>query len=88
MDRKELLMKRVYELVHELKIPLIDEHVYSNAEFIGSTMTSVVTFAYDDDESVIRGFLGLAEYFHTIVIRKADRFYIVTPDLQFKLEAG
>jgi hypothetical protein len=87
MDRKEQFMKRVYELVHELKIPLIDEHVYSSAEFVESAVTSVVTFTYDDDESVISGFLGLAEYFHTIVIRKGDRFYIVTPDLQFKLKA-
>lgn len=87
MGRKELFMKRVYDIVHEQKIPLIDERVYDRATIAEPNQMSVVTFAFDEDESVIQGFLGLAEYFHTIVIRKDERFYIVTSGLLFKLES-
>lgn len=49
-------------------------------------MTSV-TFAFDKDESIIRGFLSLAQYYHTIVIKKAERFFIPVSDMLLKLES-
>ncbi|MFW9945577.1 MAG: hypothetical protein ACFFDX_01995 [Candidatus Odinarchaeota archaeon] len=42
-------------------------------------------FKFEEDESVIRGFLGLAEYFHTVVIKKGDQFYIPHASILFQL---
>jgi hypothetical protein len=86
MAKEELFIKRVYEIVQELKIPLIDERVYSKVAIQENKPSVSVSFLFEEDESVIRGFLGLAEYFHTVVIKKAKKFYISVPDLIFKLE--
>ena len=83
MAKKELFIKRVYEIVNELKIPLIDERVYDKVA-VGSSSVSV-TFKFEEDESVIRGFLGLAEYFHTVIIKTKDTFIIPHQSMHFKL---
>ncbi|GAH85845.1 unnamed protein product [marine sediment metagenome] len=80
MPKRELFIKRVYEIVNELKIPLIDERVYDKVTFSGAAAIAKVVFKFEEDESVIRGFLGLAEYFHTVVIKTKDQFYIPAPD--------
>lgn len=87
MAKKELFIKRVYEIVNELKIPLVDERVYSKVNFGGNPIASIV-FKFEEDESVIRGFLGLAEYFHTIVIKKKEDFLIPYQSLIFRLESS
>ncbi len=85
MAKKELFIKRVYEIVNELKIPLIDERVYDKVSFnVGSAIAHVI-FKFEEDESVIRGFLGLAEYFHTVVIKQKDMFFIPHGSILFKL---
>jgi len=66
MPKRELFIKRVYEIVNELKIPLIDERVYDKVNFNTGAAIATVIFRFEEDESVIRGFLGLAEYFHTV----------------------
>ena len=85
MAKKELFIKRVYEIVNELKIPLIDERVYHKVEFNEARVTTNVSFRFEEDESVIRGFLGLAEYFHTVVIKKGDQFFIPHASILFQL---
>jgi hypothetical protein len=75
----------VYEIVNELKIPLIDERVYEKANFSTGSAVANVVFKFEEDESVIRGFLGLAEYFHTVVIKVRDQFYIPHATILFKL---
>ena len=85
IPKRELFIKRVYEIVNELKIPLIDERVYEKANFSASSAVANVTFKFEEDESVIRGFLGLAEYFHTVVIKVKDQFYIPHATILFKL---
>ena len=75
----------MYEIVNELKIPLIDERVYDKATFSTGAAIARVVFKFEEDESVIRGFLGLAEYFHTVVIKKKDEFYIPHSALLFRL---
>ena len=84
MAKKELFIKRVYEIVNELKIPLIDERVYEKVT-IGGSPTASVIFKFEEDESVIRGFLGLAEYFHTVVIKRKDEFFIPHSSILFRL---
>ncbi len=85
MPKRELFIKRVYEIVNELKIPLIDERVYDKVTFsTGSAIASVI-FKFEEDESVIRGFLGLAEYFHTVIIKRKDEFFIPHASILFRL---
>ncbi|TFF83763.1 MAG: hypothetical protein EU552_02680 [Promethearchaeota archaeon] len=85
IPKRELFIKRVYEIVNELKIPLIDERVYDKVGFSTSSAIAKVTFKFEEDESVIRGFLGLAEYFHTVVIKKGDQFFIPHASILFQL---
>jgi hypothetical protein len=85
MAKKELFIKRVYEIVNELKIPLIDERVYDQVKFAAGQAIASVIFKFEEDESVIRGFLGLAEYFHTVVIKRRDEFYIPHSSILFRL---
>ena len=65
---------------------MIDERVYSKVQVQEAKPTVSVNFMFEEDESVIRGFLGLAEYFHTVVIKNKEKFLISVPDLLFKLE--
>ena len=85
MAKKELFIKRVFEIVNELKIPLIDERVYEKVNFNAGSSIANVIFKFEEDESVIRGFLGLAEYFHTVVIKRKDEFFIPHSSLLFRL---
>jgi hypothetical protein len=85
--KKELFIKRVYEIVQELKIPLVDERVYDNANIREGRFGSIVEFKFEENESVIRGFLGLAEYYHTIVLKRKDHFYISSGNILFILRA-
>ena len=85
IPKRELFIKRVYEILNELKIPLIDERVYEKANFSTGSAIANVTFKFEEDESVIRGFLGLAEYFHTVVIKVKDQFFIPHATILFKL---
>lgn len=88
MPKKELFIKRVYEIVNELKIPLIDERVYEDVRFSPKNSVATVIFTFEEDESVIRGFLGLAEYFHTVVIKKKDQFFIPQASILFQLQSA
>ena len=53
----------------------------------GKNALAVVIFKFEEDESVIRGFLGLAEYFHSVILKKEDEFYIPHSSILFKLES-
>ncbi len=88
MAKNELFIKRVYEIVNELKIPLIDERVYDKVTFSTKGAIAHIVFKFDEDESVVRGFLGLAEYFHTVIIKNKDFFYIPYDNMLFTLESG
>lgn len=86
MGNSEYFIKRVYELIAELKIPLIDERIYDDVKIKSPAMEIKLNF--EQDESIIRGFLGLAEYFHSIVLKKKDRFYIPQDEILFTLESN
>jgi hypothetical protein len=82
----ELFVKRVFEVINEMKIPLIDERVYDDVKLSAKNGVVHVRFVFKEDESVIRGFLGLAEFFHTIIIKYKDRFFIPHEHKLFVLE--
>ena len=88
MGKSELFIKRVYELINELKIPLIDERIYDDVKFKSKGAISEIKFLFEEDEEVIRGFLGLADYFHTVVIKDKDKFYIPHNRKLFVLESS
>jgi len=76
MNKQENFTKRVYEIVSELKLPLVDDKVQDSAKFKSNNAIVMVKFVFEEDEAVLRGFLSLAEYFHTVIIKKKDKFYI------------
>ncbi len=76
MNKQENFTKRVFEIVSELKLPLVDDKVQDSAKFQSNNAIVMVKFVFEEDESVIRGFLSLAKYFHTVIIKKKDKFYI------------
>ena len=88
LGKDELFVKRVYDLVSELKLPIIDERVYDKSKLSSKKALAYVNFEFDEDESIIRGFLGLAEYFHTIIIKDDDEFYIPHDGMLFHLESS
>ena len=87
MNKQENFTKRVYEIVSELKHPLIDDRVQDNVKFKSNNATLTIKFLFEEDESVIRGFLGLVEYFHNVIIRQKDKFYIPHDHKLFILES-
>jgi len=87
MKDEDVFNKIVYDLVAELKITLIDERVLDNVKFKSNIAISKVKFLYDEDEKIIRGFLGLAEYFHTVVIKDGDKYFIPQEKNLFILES-
>ena len=88
MNKKENFLKRVYEIVSELKLPLIDERVQDNVKFKSNNATVTIKFLFEEDKAVMRGFLGLAEYFHTVIIKQKDKFFIPHDHKLFILESS
>jgi len=76
MNKQENFIKIVYEIASELKLPLIDERVLENATFKLNNTIATVKFLFEEDEAIIGGFLGLVEFFHTVIIKRKDKFYI------------
>jgi hypothetical protein len=87
MAKKELFIKRVHDIVNELKIPMIDKRVYDRVEVQEPRAIMLVRFLFEEDESVIRGFLTLAEYYRTVVVAQKETFYIAHDNILFKLES-
>ncbi|TFF90895.1 MAG: hypothetical protein EU548_00665 [Promethearchaeota archaeon] len=88
MGKPELFIKKVYEYAIDLKIPIVDERVYEKVSFSSKNTVATVTFKFEEAEEVIKGFLGLAEFFHTVAVKKKDKFYIPTDSVLFKLECS
>ena len=87
MSKKEDFISMVYEIVSELKLPLIDERVQDNVKFKSNNATTTIKFTFEQDEAVIRGFLGLAEYIYTVIIKQKETFYIPHDHKLFILES-
>lgn len=87
-DNNEEFIEQVKSIMQELKLPLIDDHVYDDVDITRKEYNTKVVFIQEEDsgESIIRGFLGIAEYYKTIIIQKDDEFYIPTEDILFMLQ--
>jgi hypothetical protein len=86
MNKDENFIKRVYDIVSEMKLPLIDEKVKGNVKFKSNNAITTVKFVFNEDESILRGFLGLAEYFHSVIIKSKNKFFIPDDHKLFILE--
>jgi len=83
---KDAFVKRVYVFVNEMKIPLIDDKKYFKCNIIPQRATVHIVFKYEEGEdSTVKGFLGLADYYHTVVIKVKDSFYIPIGSILFEL---
>ncbi|TXT60014.1 MAG: hypothetical protein BAJALOKI1v1_1330010 [Promethearchaeota archaeon] len=62
--------------------------MYEDVKISAKNGIAHIKFVFEEDESVIRGFLGLAEYFHTVIIKEKDRFFIPHGNMLFMLESA
>lgn len=72
----EAFKRTVYASIQQLEVPCIDEKVYSKIRIKEENVTVQVTFVYVTDPFIIQGFLRLAKYFKSCVIKVQDAFYI------------
>lgn len=86
MEKPELYQRTIKELAHELKIPLINESMRDKLKTNKSKAIMSLKFKFSEDISVIKGFLGLADYYHSIVLQDDDTFYIPVDNTLFILE--
>jgi hypothetical protein len=84
----EFFISRTKEIIKEMEIPLIDEQIYEDVSSKTKNALATVIFTFEEDEAVIRGFLGLADYFHTVVIKDEDEFYIPHSSILFILKTS
>ncbi|MFX1357525.1 MAG: hypothetical protein ACFFA8_09575 [Promethearchaeota archaeon] len=88
MTKSEEFIQKTYDVASELKIPLFDDTIHNKVKLNSNKAITSIKFVYDTDEAIIRGFLGLADYFHSIIIREKDKFYIPNGKQLFSLEAA
>jgi hypothetical protein len=88
IPESEFFVNRVKEIIREMEIPLIDEQIYEDVSSKSKNALATVIFTFEEDEAVIRGFLGLADYFHTVVIKDEDVFYIPHSSILFILKTS
>lgn len=81
----EILIKNVMELANEAKIPVIDGNVYEKFKAKTKNALVEVDFEFKEDLDLIRSFIGLADYFKTLIIEDEDEFYIPHENMIFIL---
>ena len=88
MTDNQDLLETVNKIITEQKIPLIHEKIYDKFKINKNNLLSFIKFAYNNDESIIQGFLGLADFFHTVVFKEKDKFYIINGKQVYVLESA
>ena len=88
MTDNQNLIETAKKILTEQKIPLIDGKIYDKFKVKNSNSISFVKFAYENDESIIQGFLGLADFFHTVVFKEKDKFFIINGKQIYVLESA
>jgi len=82
----EELIEDFYELDNEYKIPLIDEEAYAKLKVKKRKALATVIFNAHKSPDVIEGFLKLADYFKSIILKKKKKFFIVLGSILFVLD--
>jgi hypothetical protein len=86
MEKTELYQETIKEIVDELKIPLIREKIRDKLKTNRSKAIMTMKFKFTEDISVIKGFLGLADYYHSVVLQDDETYYIPVEKTLFILE--
>jgi hypothetical protein len=86
MEKDELYQKTINEIVDELKIPLIRENIRHKLKTNKSKAIMSMKFKFAEDISVIKGFLGLADYYHSVVLQDDETYFIPVGKTLFILE--
>jgi len=86
MTKNEEFIQKTYDIASQLNIPLFDDTIHDKVKFNRNRAITSIKFVFDSDEAIIRGFLGLADYFHTVIIREKDKFYVPNGKQLFSLE--
>ena len=82
-------IKLVFDMASQQKIPILDEKTLSEVKISGSNICWEVRFRYNgSDDGPIKAFLILAQYFHSIIIKKGDVFYIPHGAESYRLESS
>ena len=76
------------KILTEQKIPLIDENIFDKFKIKNGNSLSIIKFKYENDENVVQGFLGLADFFHTVVFKEKDKFFIINGKQIYMLESA
>lgn len=82
------LLEITNKILSEQKIPLIDENIYDKFKIKKSNSLSFIKFKFDNDENIIQGFLGLADFFHTVVFKEKEKFFIINEKQIYVLESA
>jgi hypothetical protein len=86
MGKTELYQKTINQIVDELKIPLIRENIRDKLKTNKNKAIMSMKFKFADDISVIKGFLGLADYYHSVVLQDDETYFIPVGKTLFILE--
>jgi len=88
MSNNQELLEIANKILFEQKIPLINEMIYDKFKIKSNNSLSFMKFKYENDENVVQGFLGLADFFHTVVFKEKDKFFIINEKQIYILESA
>lgn len=88
MTENQELIEIANKILAEQKIPLIDAKIYDKFNIKKSNSISFIKLVYENDESIISGFLGLADFFHTVVFKEKDKYFIINGKQIYVLESA
>lgn len=80
------LIEYIYKLDKEYRIPLIDELTHYKVKIKKNKATATIFFNAHKNPEMIEGFLKLADYFKTIIIRNKNSFFISANSILMILE--
>lgn len=87
MTNNQDLIELANKILSEQKIPLIDEKIYDKFKIKTGNSISFIKFVYENDENIIQGFLGLADFFHPVVFKEKKKFFIINGKQIYVLES-
>ncbi len=89
VEKVKFFVKKVFDLATELKIPILDEKTVSDLKINPGAVAWVIEMKVEpEDETPIKAFLALAQYFRSIIIKRGDVFYIPHGSESYKLECA
>ena len=86
MGKNKLYFDIIDKVANELKVPLIKDDILDKFKTNKNRALYTMKFKFTEDSSVIKGFFGLANYYHSIVIQNGEKFYLSIKNSLYILE--